>query len=134
MAERPEHLHPCPILEDNSCGLYEARPFVCRLASSMDANACLQVIRLRLPGTIPSPMRHLKTRGRYEFAITAALAKAGLPHRHYDLTGGLARILSHQDAEAAWLSGENIFDGVRMDPTDVMTKKDAQLVYREAFG
>ncbi|MFZ1990068.1 MAG: YkgJ family cysteine cluster protein, partial [Alphaproteobacteria bacterium] len=66
MAERPEHQHPCPILEDNSCGLYEARPFMCRLAASVDANACLRVIRLLQPGTIPAPMRHLKARARYE--------------------------------------------------------------------
>ena len=32
MAERPNHPNPCPMLEDNACGLYEARPFACRMA------------------------------------------------------------------------------------------------------
>jgi Fe-S-cluster containining protein len=134
LAERPNHPHPCPILEDHACSLYESRPFVCRLAASMDAKACERVIRLLAPETIPSPLRNLKTRELYEIAMTTALLRAGLPHRYYDLTGGLGRVLAREDAEAAWLAGEDIFDGVAMDPTDVMTKGNAQLVYRSAFG
>ena len=134
MAERPEHQHPCPILESNACSLYDARPFMCRMAASVDVNACMKVIRLLEPGTIPVPMRHIKARGRYELAITVALVQAGLPHRYYDLTAGLACVLSSKDAEAAWLSGEEIFAGVRTDPTDVMTRSDARFIRSRAFG
>lgn len=133
-AERPNHQHPCPMLEDNVCGLYDLRPFACRLASSMDASACERVLRLLAPETIPSPMLHVRTREFYQLAVTCALMRAGLAHRYYDFTGGLARALSRDDAEEAWLSGEDVFDGIQMDPTDPMTKGNAQLIYRKAFG
>jgi len=32
------------------------------------------------------------------------------------------------------LAGEDVFDGVPMDPIDVMSRENARLVYREAFG
>ena len=134
MLERPHHPHPCPMLEGHACGMYEARPSACRCASSMDVNACVRVITMLLPETIPSPMRHIRTRELFDAAMVAALTHARLPHRLYDLTGGLARALAHGDAQAAWLAGEDIFAGVPMDPTDVMTKPDTQLVYRNAFG
>jgi hypothetical protein len=134
MLERPHHPHPCPMLDGHACGMYEARPSACRCASSMDANACVRVITMLLPEVIPSPMRHIRAREFYDAAMVAALTHAHLPHRLYDLTGGLARALAHGDAQGAWLAGEDILAGVPMDPTDVMTKPDAQLVYRQAFG
>lgn len=132
--ERPQHPHPCPMLEGDVCGLYESRPFACRMASSVDAAACQRVFQMLAPETIPSPVVHIRTREFYQLAMTAALAHAGLPHRYYDLTGGLARALSREDCEAAWLSGEDVFAGVRMDPTDLMTKPSTQLIYQHAFG
>jgi Fe-S-cluster containining protein len=132
--ERPDHAHPCPALENDACSLYETRPFACRLAASMNAIACMQVFRLRQPGTIPAPMRNLKARELYELAVATALQRADLSHRCYDLTAGLARVLPLEDAETAWLSGEDIFDGVAMDSVDIMDRPNAQIVYREAFG
>ena len=134
MTERPVHPHPCPMLQGGTCGLYDWRPFACRLASSVNATACERVLLLFAPETIPTPVRHIRTREFYQLAITAALTHAGLPHRYYDFTGGLARALSRDDAETAWLSGEDVFHGVRADPTDLMTKGSAQVVYRQAFG
>jgi len=132
--ERPDHPHPCPILQDDACSLYETRPFACRLAASLNAIACMRLFRLREEGTIPTPMRNLKARELYELAIAAALQRAKLSYRCYDLTAGLARVLLREDAEAAWLSGEDIFEGVAMDAVDIMTRPNAQVVYREAFG
>jgi hypothetical protein len=132
--ERPKHPHPCSALEDDACGLYTARPMACRLAVSLDAQACMRLFRLFEPGTIPTPMRNLKARELYELAIATALTHAGLSHRYYDLTGGLARVLEREDAEEAWLSGEDVFAGVPMDSIDIMSRSNAQLVYREAFG
>jgi Fe-S-cluster containining protein len=134
MAERPKHPHPCAMLSDGACGLYEARPSACRFASSMNASACERVFRLLQDDTIPSPMRHVRARERYQIALTTALVQAGLPHRFYDLTAGLARALSREDAEEAWLKGEDVFAGVAMDPTDVMHKESTQFVMRQAFG
>jgi hypothetical protein len=37
---RDEHPYPCPLLEDNVCSIYSARPSACRLAASADAELC----------------------------------------------------------------------------------------------
>jgi Fe-S-cluster containining protein len=134
MAERPSHPHPCAMLEGSACSIYEARPSACRFASSLNASACERMFRLLGEETIPSPMRHIRTRERYQMAVSSALARAGLPHRYYDLGAGLARALSRDDAEEAWLAGEDIFAGVGMDPTDVLDKDSARIVMHQAFG
>lgn len=125
---------PCPMLHDGLCSIYGARPGVCRFASSMNAEACERVLRLLAHETIPTPVRHMKTRAVYEIAMTVALLKAGLPHRYYEFNGALARALEREDAEAAWLAGEDLFEGVRQDPNDTMASRDAQGLYRFVFG
>ena len=114
--------------------MYQTRPFACRVAASLNAIACMRLLRLREPGTIPAPMRNLKARELYELAMATSLHRADLPHRCYDLTAGLAHILPREDAEQAWLSGEDVFADVAMDSVDIMKRPNADIVYREAFG
>jgi len=131
---RSLHPHPCPMLETDLCTVYESRPAACRFASSADANACARALRQLLGGTIPVPVRHLKARGVYEMAMVIALHQAELPHRYYELNDALARALAREDAEAAWLGGEDVFAGARLDPNDTLSSQTTQLMYRQAFG
>jgi hypothetical protein len=131
---RDRHPHPCPLLEADLCTVYESRPAACRFAVSVDAAACARVLRQLLPGTIPTPMRHLKARGVYEMAMVIALRHAGLSHRYYEMNAALTRALSREDAEDAWLGGEDVFFGLRLDPNDALANRTTQLIYREAFG
>ena len=128
------HPHPCPMLEADLCSVYDWRPAACRFASSADANACFRALRQLLGATIPVPMRHMKARGVYEIAMVIALHQAELPHRYYELNDALTRALSHDDAEAAWLGGEDVFAGARLDPNDALASQTTQLMYRQAFG
>lgn len=41
LIECSKELTPCPLLINNSCSIYEYRPFVCRLLLSKDYNICL---------------------------------------------------------------------------------------------
>ena len=131
---RSQHPQPCPMLENDLCTAYESRPGACRFASSADANACLRALRQLSGGTIPTPVRHMKARGVYEIAMVIALHQAGLPHRYYELNDALTRALSRDDAEAAWLNGEDIFAGARLDPNDALAFETTRLMYRQAFG
>jgi Fe-S-cluster containining protein len=131
---RARNPHPCPALEADLCTVYDSRPGVCRFASSINAAACERVLRLLQRETIPTPLVHMKGRAVYEIAMTIALIQAGLPHRYYEFNGGLAAALVREDAEAAWLAGEDVFKGVRVDPNDTMQNRNAQLLYRHAFG
>lgn len=133
-AARAKNPRPCPMLEANLCSIYESRPAVCRFAASINAIACERVLRVLMRETIPTPLRHIKGRAVYEIAMTIALLHAGLPHRYYEFNAGLAAALAREDAESAWLAGEDVFAGVRQDPNDTMANRNAQLMYRQAFG
>jgi hypothetical protein len=67
-------------------------------------------------------------------ALTVALKGAALPYAYYELNAALACALSRDDAEAAWLSGEDIFANVQRDPSDVFAHPQAAMIYSMAFG
>jgi hypothetical protein len=125
---------PCPILEQDVCSQYEVRPMACRFAASVDAAICLRVFREGSPEAIPGPARNLRGRSAYQIALGVALRAAGLPHAYYEFNAALARALSREDAEAAWLSGEDIFFDVPRDPTDVFAHPQTGMIYTMAFG
>ena len=125
---------PCPLLAGNLCSIYQSRPAVCRFAASASATACERVLRLLAPETIPTPARNVRGRVVYEIAVCIALMEAGLPHRHYEFNAALQRALERDDAEAAWLAGEDIFAGIRQDPNDTASTPNAQAMRRYAFA
>ncbi len=131
---RANNPRPCPMLADNLCTIYDSRPAVCRFAASINATACERVLRLLHRETIPAPMRSVQGRAVYEIAMTIALVHAGLPYRYYEFNAGLVRALAREDAESAWLAGEDVFDGVRLDPSDAIQNRNTQAMYRHAFG
>jgi len=106
----------------------------CRFAASVDAAICLRVFREGAPEAIPGPARNLRGRSAYQIALGVALKAAGLPHAYYEFNAALARALSREDAEAAWLSGEDIFFDVPRDPTDVFAHPQTSMIYTMAFG
>jgi hypothetical protein len=106
----------------------------CRFAASVDAAICLRVFREASAEAIPGPARNLRGRSAYQIALGVALRAAGLPHAYYEFNAALARALSREDAEAAWLSGEDIFFDVPRDPTDVFAHPQTRMIYTMAFG
>jgi len=131
---RKRHPVACPLLEQDLCSLYGLRPMACRFAASGDAAICLRVFREASAEAIPSPVRNLRGRGAYQIALGVALRGAGLPHAYYELNAALNRALSRDDAEAAWLSGEDIFFDVQRDPSDILQHPQAAMIYSMAFG
>jgi hypothetical protein len=110
---------PCPLLgADRLCTVYEARPAVCRTAVSQSVEACA---RAYAPGGeevgIPTPDFHIELRAGFALALAGALKRSGFEPAAYEYNGALAAVLARPDAEAAWLAGEDVFAGVRRDPT-----------------
>ena len=124
----------CPMLVQNLCAIYQWRPMACRFAASADAEVCARSFLKGSNEAIPSPVRNLRGRAAYQMALAIALAHAGLPHHYYELNAGLARALERDDAEQAWLSGEDVFASVRRDPTDLLSHPQARMLFGEAFG
>jgi hypothetical protein len=133
-AQRQRLHQQCPLLADDLCSVYETRPVSCRFWASADVAACLRVFRQASGETVPTPMTHLKGRGAYEIALSLALKHVGLPHYYYELNAALARALERNDAESAWLGGEDVFFDVRRDPHDVSTDALSRQLYKYAFA
>ena len=54
--------HPCPLLEDESCSVYEVRPMACRIYLSTDLNTCSKFFnapedKSNFPALLEFPMR-----------------------------------------------------------------------------
>jgi Fe-S-cluster containining protein len=122
--ERSRISLPCPLLKDNVCQAYAARPATCQTAVSGDASICARAF---LPGAaeegIPTPDFYISMRRGYALALAGALKKAGLPSASYEFNAALSTAFSRADAEAAWLAGEDLFAGVTReaagDPFDL---------------
>jgi len=130
---RAEHPHPCPLLDDDVCSIYDSRPKVCRLAASADAEICARTYHNITNENVPTPMMHLVGRSAYAMVMAVGLRHAGLSHAAYEFNGALARALETDQAEQRWLAGKDIFADVHRDPEDVFSNPQTQLLYRYAF-
>ena len=132
---RPEHPHPCPLLEQAVCSIYKSRPTACRLAASADASICERSYHNVTNEDIPTPMLHMAARSVYAIGFAVALKQSKLTYDAYEFNAGLARALDVPDAERAWLSGDNIFSEVMRDPgPDIFAARPAQILLKQAFG
>jgi hypothetical protein len=132
--ERPYHTYPCPQLNANLCSIYESRPLFCRLAASMDAEICRRSYTNITDEDIPTPAMYIFGREAYATALAVALKGANLPHLCYELNSALNRCLTTPDAEAKWLSGEDIFSDVLREGSDPLDTMPNQYLYRKVFG
>jgi Fe-S-cluster containining protein len=131
---RGRHPAACPLLEQDACSIYDARPNACRLAASADAAVCARAYRGGSGEAIPLPTMYLRARSAYAVALAAAARKAALPYRAYEFNAALVRALDTDDAERLWLEGRDIFSDIRTDPVDMFANPRAEMLYRLAFG
>ena len=134
--ERAAMALPCPMLEDGRCRIYAGRPATCRTAVSLDAALCEQAFR---PGAaavdIPTPDFHIVMRRGYSIALAGALKRSGYAAASYEFVAAMRAALGREDAEAAWLAGEDVFAGVQTDPgSDPFTHPKNRQVYELAFA
>lgn len=128
-------VRPCPLLEDDLCSIYAARPIACRTTASTEAAICARAYRLLSDEDVPQPLVFLNQRAGYALALAGALRHAGYPAGAYELNGAVHAVLGRPDAEAAWLRGEDVFAGVRPDPAGDPFEEPAHMeLYREAFA
>jgi Fe-S-cluster containining protein len=131
---RPQHPQPCPLLEQDTCSIYDTRPKACRMAASNDAAICARAYHGLSNEGIPTPALYLLGRTVYSVAMASALRKANLPYHVYEFNAALIRAIDTDNAERVWLSGQDIFSGVMREPGDTFSETPAQMMYQHAFG
>jgi len=114
----PEKL-PCPVLTDQACSAYAARPIPCRFLLSQSVSACVRIFENHSTEAFPYTEGTPAVRERIDQIVQAALILNGLPHYHYELIQALAVALETDNAEARWLAGEPLFKDIAVNAKDV---------------
>jgi Fe-S-cluster containining protein len=114
-AERLGGKRPCALLSDGLCSVYAARPAVCRKTASTSLDDCIAVFNGGTAGWT-SPRINDVASSASHYALSIALKTQSLDWHSYELSAALIVALSRADAESAWLSGDDVFAGVRRDP------------------
>lgn len=133
--DRGDMVTPCPLLRDNLCGVYPARPINCRTAVSADADICRRSY-LEISGEdIPTPMVWMALRQGYGIALEGALVNAGLVPDAREWNACLNIALVDPGAEARWLAGDDVFAvAPRASGPPLTDHPMFRALYREAFG
>ena len=104
---------PCPLLHDNLCSVYTARPSVCRKHNSFSVEACIGDYEGR-GGDIPIRRFDQEI---FECCAVALLVGMRLWDERqgsvFELSGALRVALQDPQAESKWLAGEPVFAGVQ---------------------
>jgi len=103
----------CPLLIDNACSVYAARPMTCRAYASKSLPACLELYQ-NFVNNVPHPMMNQLVRTMLFAALKAALSLTGFSGEAYELGHALV-VASEPRAEARWLAGEPIFAEVSLE-------------------
>ena len=102
----------CPLLVEDACSIYAARPLGCRGFVSVDLNACLATFVGGAAPNIPMPASYTDILYAVRMLLYAALRIKGLKDAAYELNAAVLAALAVEDPEARWLAGEDIFAGV----------------------
>ncbi len=132
-AERMRQPTPCPLLKDGACSIYEWRPMLGRIMASTDAATCKRGFMEQSGEPLPIPAPFLAARGVFGVVTVAALKQAGLTYHFYEFNAALEAALAREDAESAWLQGEDVFAGVQRNQDDIASRPHVVQLHSRAF-
>jgi hypothetical protein len=102
----------CPLLEDQACAIYAARPLACHAFVSVKLEACLAAFVDHAPPDIPMPANNISLLYGCRMLLFAAQRLIGRPDHTYEMNGAVSIVLATDKAEARWLAGEDLFAGL----------------------
>ncbi|SDE82220.1 YkgJ family cysteine cluster protein [Rhodospira trueperi] len=110
---------PCAVLDGaGMCSAYASRPLKCRGYTSLDVRACEAKLTVNPEAEVPVYYPRYAIYDAMQAGVLKGVEAAGYRSERLDLRGALVRALATPDATARWLSGEDVFAGLRM-PRDV---------------
>ncbi len=92
---------PCPLLKDDACSIYDARPMACRIYLSTKLNTCLEFYHnpeneTNYPALIDFPLRAGQMMNE---GFSAALKEFGIKTAEFKLEEGLLIVLNNNQPE-----------------------------------
>jgi Fe-S-cluster containining protein len=98
----------CPLIQNDLCMVYSARPLACRGHASYDEEACRDALKGGA-SEVPISALHLSVRSLVQNAMQSALRDAGLAWGNYELNQALQIALRDETCEHAWMAGVDVF-------------------------
>lgn len=124
----PEKSAACPLLEDEACSAYAARPLSCHAFVSLDVNDCISTFRYLQEQKIRMPQVYNTLRNNCRMILLAASKGAGLPIHAYTLNrSSLAATLEQEHAEKRWLGGEDVLARLEILPPAIPPEIEAEI-------
>jgi uncharacterized protein len=108
----------CPLLVDDKCSVYAARPLECRGYNSFDVGACGAAARDYLGWDVPMDDALMGAFKSAQAGLLQAVASGGHPPRLVELTAALRVIFEDPLAIERWLGGEDAFVEAQLDLSD----------------
>lgn len=105
----------CPLLADNLCTVYEARPLNCRAFVAIDLRECVSAFVMMGKPAVRMPVPFTNLRTFCHMLMMTALRLAGKSDAVYEMNAAVSRVLETADAEERWRAGEDIFAGLAQD-------------------
>jgi Fe-S-cluster containining protein len=133
MRQRAALKTPCPLLRDDSCSIYEARPESCRSHHSSNLSGCRSNLETGIDFTdvlIP------EIRGRMfavMLAIDQAVVEAGFDGRAYDFGSALHEALTDSLCAVRWTQRQPAFPENCWEAGDPGEDEDAGVIRAEGF-
>ncbi len=104
---------PCPVLVEEACSRYAARPLACRSTYATSAQACERDLASVSKGGPGKPIKMPATpqviRTGVVDGITSGLARRGLQADTVELIAATTLVLSDATAVDRWFTGERVF-------------------------
>ena len=101
----------CPLLVEDACSIYAARPLACHSFVSTSLEACIKAFDYGDEPQIPMPADRVNLLYTCRMMLMAALRLVGADSTSYELKSAVAAALAAPDAEKRYLSGEYVLFG-----------------------
>lgn len=105
----------CPLLSDNLCTAYEARPLNCRAFVAIDLRECISAFVMMGKPAVRMPVPYTNLRTFCHMLMMASLRLAGKNSAVYEMNAAVSRVLETPDAEERWRGGEDFFAGLEQE-------------------
>lgn len=108
----------CPLLVEDKCSVYEARPLECRGYVSMDVNECKKTFKNYLEWNVPIYFPQYSIYKNIQAGLISALQNDGYQFELLELISALKVALDHNDIAQRWIAGEHIFKSASLSEYD----------------